>query len=97
MANECMLTTFDNPYDPFEQFTSWRLFDIEKGYNSSERLARFVNLSDELSEVEENIEIERAIDEVIKYDFLNIYKKVRRNNTNNSEQKEQNNSANESQ
>ena len=92
-----MLTTFDNPYDPFEQFTSWRLFDIEKGYNSSERLARFVNLSDELSEVEENIEIERAIDEVIKYDFLNIYKKVRRNNTNNSEQKEQNNSANESQ
>lgn len=92
-----MLTTFDNPFDPFEQFTSWRLFDLEKGYNSSERLARFVNLSDELSEVEENIEIERAIDEVIKYDFLNIYKKVRRNNPNNLEQNNLNNSANESQ
>lgn len=97
MANECMLTTVDNPFDPFEQFTSWRLFDLEKGYNSAERLARFVNLSDELSEVEENIEIERAIDEVIKYDFLNIYKKVKRNNPDNSEQKEQNNSDNESQ
>ena len=29
----CMLTTFDNPFDPFEQFTSWFLFDTEKGYN----------------------------------------------------------------
>lgn len=94
MANECMLTTFDNPFDPFEQFTSWRLFDLEKGYNSSERLARFVNLSDDLSETEENAEIERAIDEVIKYDFLNIYRKVRRKET---EQKELNNSNNESQ
>ena len=91
-----MLTTFDNPFDPFEQFTSWRLFDLEKGYNSSERLARFVNLSDELSETEENAEIERAIDEVIKYDFLNIYKKVRRNSNNKTEQKEQNNSDDES-
>ena len=28
----CMLTTIDNPFDPFEQFTSWMLFDKEKGY-----------------------------------------------------------------
>ena len=29
-----------------------------------------------MSEQEENAEIERAIDEIIKYDFRNIYKKV---------------------
>ena len=23
MASKCMLTTVDNPFDPFEQFTSW--------------------------------------------------------------------------
>ncbi len=78
MLKECMLTTIDNPYDPFEQFTSWDLFDHEKGYNTKERLARFVQLTDEMTEKEESEEIERAIDECIKYDPLNIYKKVTR-------------------
>ena len=73
-----MLTTFDNPYDPFEQFTSWNLFDVEKGYNTCSYLGRIVRLSDELSEQEESEEIERAIDEIIKYDYASIYKKVTR-------------------
>jgi len=71
-----MLTTFDNPYDPFEQFTSWFLFDVEKGYNSCDYLGRIARTSDQLSEEENELEIERAIDEIIKYDFMNIYKKV---------------------
>ena len=75
---QCRLTTFDNPFDPFEQFTSWLLYDKEKGYNTSEYLARIVNVSSDMSEKEENEEIERAIDEIIKYDFLNIYKKVKK-------------------
>ena len=78
MSNECMLTTFDNPFDPFEQFTSWFMFDIEKGYYSCSYLARIANLSDEMSQRERDSEIERAIDEIIKYDFCNIYKKVQR-------------------
>ena len=78
MVKECMLTTFDNPYDPFEQFTSWNLFDVEKGYNTCSYLGRIVRLSDELSEQEESEEIERAIDEIIKYDYASIYKKVTR-------------------
>ena len=70
------LTTIDNPFDPFEQFTSWLLFDKEKGYNSCEYLARIAHTSDQLSEEENDMEVERAIDEIIKYDFRNIYKKV---------------------
>ena len=81
MSNEFMLTTIDNPFDPFEQFTSWFLFDVEKGYNTCSRLARIANISDELSEKEVDEEIERAIDEIIKYDFMNIYKKVKREKT----------------
>lgn len=75
---EYMLTTFDNPYDPFEQFDSWFLFDVEKGYNSCSRLARIAQFSDDFTQLEIDKEIERAIDEIIKYDFMNIYKKVQR-------------------
>lgn len=76
LNNKCMLTTFDNPYNPFEQFTSWFLFDVEKGYNTCSYLGRIARTSDQLSEEENELEIERAIDEIIKYDFRNIYKKV---------------------
>ena len=76
MSAECMITTIDNPFDPFEQFTSWFLFDVEKGYNTCAFLARIVKDSDEYSELESNEAREQAIDEMIKYDFLNIYKKV---------------------
>ena len=76
MANNCMLTTFDNRFDPFEQFTSWFMFDVEKGYNSCAYLARIAKLTDDMSDQEISDEINRAIDEIIKYDFMNIYKKV---------------------
>lgn len=78
----CMLTTFDNPYNPFTQFQKWLLFDAEKGYNSCAYLARIARTSDEFTEEENNQEIERAIDEIIKYDFLNIYKKIYKNSKN---------------
>ena len=76
MTKVCMLTTFDNPFDPFEQFTSWFLFDTEKGYNTCGKLARIAKSSDSFTDKENSEEIERAIDEIIQYDFMNIYKKV---------------------
>ena len=79
MSKECMLSTIDNPFDPFEQFVQWFLFDIEKGYNSCSLLARIINLSDDMSEPEVDAETERAIDAIIENDVLNIYKKVTRN------------------
>ena len=82
MSSECMLTTVDNPFDPFEQFTSWQLFDIEKGYNTCSYLARIAHLSDDMTQKEEDEEIERAIDEIIMVNPLDIYKKVRRQEKN---------------
>lgn len=77
-SNQCALTTFDNPYDPFEQFPLWFLFDVGKGYNSCAYLARIAQTSEQFSEQENEEEIERAIDEIVRYDFRNIYKKVKR-------------------
>lgn len=76
MTHNPMLTTFDNPYDPFTQFQQWFLFDAEKGYNSCGILARIARTSDELSDEENEEEVSRAIDEIIKYDFRNIYTKT---------------------
>lgn len=73
-----MLTTIDNPFDPFDDFTSWFMFDVEKGYNSCSYVARIAKTSEQFTEKENNEEIERAIDEIIEHDFLNIYVKVKR-------------------
>ena len=70
------ITTIDNPYDPFDQYTEWMLYDEEKGYHTTSLLGRIARTSDELSDEENDAEVERAIDEIIKYDFLNIYVKV---------------------
>ena len=80
MSKECMLSTVDNEINPFEDIVAWRLFDIEHGYYSSERLAKVVQplLKEDMTQQEENEAIEFAIDTIIKNDFLNIFKKVYR-------------------
>lgn len=78
MAVQYALTTIDNPYDPFEQFTQWFLFDEEMGYHSTSYLGRIARTSDQLSDAENDEEIERAIDEIIRFDFQGIYKKVKK-------------------
>ena len=70
-----MLTTVDNPYDPFDNFKEWYMYDVQKGYNSSSYLARIAKTSDEMTEFENDEEIERAIDEIMKFN-PGIYKKV---------------------
>ena len=77
-SSECRLTTVDNPYNPFTEFDSWFLYDTEKGYNSCGYLARIAKTSSELSDQENDEEVERAIDEIIKNDFTNLYRKVRK-------------------
>lgn len=73
---QCMLTTIDNPYNPFTQFNQWFLFDVEKGYDSCGYLDRIAHTSDEFSDEENIDETERAIDEILKYDFTNMRKKI---------------------
>lgn len=73
---QVLLTTNDNPYNPFENFIEWFMFDTEKGYNTCGKLDRLVKIVDGMSELEKEIEYERAIDTLIKIDPLDLYKKV---------------------
>ena len=77
MVQTSMLSTIDNPFNPFDDFASWYMFDIDKGYNCSERVARLANLSSELTESEANEAIEKAIDDLIVADPLGLFVKVK--------------------
>lgn len=87
--NDCMLTTFDNPYDPFEQFEEWFLFDVEKGYNTCAYMGRLSKITDDMSQKEIDEECDRVMDKIIKYDFMNIYKKVCRDMSKETEETEE--------
>ena len=76
MTKQVSITTFDNPYNPLDDFTSWFMFDVEKGYYTCAKIARLINLTDDMTDDEEIEEIERAIDRLIEIDPLDIYIKV---------------------
>lgn len=73
---ESMLTTIDNPYNPFVDWDRWYAFDEAHQYHTTSFLARLVNGSDELSEADQSAAIEDAIDEVVKENVLGLYVKV---------------------
>jgi hypothetical protein len=71
-----MLTTEDNPYNPFMQFNEWRAYDEAQGYYTLSFLARIVKTSDELSEADQTLAIEQAIEEIVEENVLGIYLRV---------------------
>lgn len=76
MTTEHMLSTSDNPWNPFTQFNEWYAWDQQAGYNTTGYLARVVKTSDELSEADQSLAYEQAIDEILKEDILGLYIKV---------------------
>lgn len=79
MAEEqLMLTTVDNPYDPFNDFPRWLAFDTSMGYNTTGLLARIVKTSDDLSESDQVIATNQAIREIVEINVLGVYRAVTR-------------------
>lgn len=73
---EVLLTTIDNPYNPFTQWNEWLAYDTLKGYNTCAYLARIVSSSLELSEEDQQIAFNDAVNEIIRLNVLGIYRKV---------------------
>lgn len=73
---EVMLTTIDNPYDPFTQFDEWFAFDESKGYHTCAYLARVTRSSSELSLKDQSLAIVDAINSICSENVLGIYRKV---------------------
>lgn len=73
---QSMLTTVDNPYDPFENFQEWYAHDERLGHHSSALLARVCMSSDDLSESDMNLAIDQAIDEIVELNASGVHRKV---------------------
>lgn len=70
------LTTKDNPFSPFKDFDDWLLYDIQHNYGTLNYFARVCRTTNDMTDEEITIENERAVDQIIKNDIFDMYKKV---------------------
>ena len=71
-----MLSTSDNPWNPWTHFTEWYAFDMQAGYHTLPYLARITVSSDELSAADQDLAVEQAIEEIIRLNINGMYVKV---------------------
>ena len=79
MDNDIMLTTIDNPFNPFIDFDDWLQFDEDKGYFTNQFLARVVTSSSELGDAQQENLIAAAIEEIVEENINGMYRVVDRN------------------
>lgn len=77
---KAMLTTLDNPFNPFTQFEEWFAYDTYKGYHTCSYLARITVSADSLSEPDQERADELAMDEIVEMNLTGNYVKVTREN-----------------
>jgi hypothetical protein len=77
-----MLSTSDNPWNPFTHFKEWYSWDMAHGYNTSGLLDRVAKTSMDLSDADFERAIEDAIDEIVKYNVSGVHIKVVNPNAN---------------
>lgn len=74
-----MLSLATNPYDPFTQYDLWLKFDHEEGFDTAGLFARILSTSDAISDADQELAEEQAIDGIINNpSFKGLYKKLER-------------------
>jgi len=73
---EYMLTTVDNPFNPFTEFDEWFAFDRQMGYNTPSFLDRIAKVSDDISQPDQLLAIQHAIDEIVEENVSGMWRKV---------------------
>lgn len=75
-VEDVMLSTIDNPWDPFTHYEEWYAWDAAAGYNTPALLARVTISSNELSEFDQELDITRAINEIVSENVSGMHRKV---------------------
>ena len=71
-----MLTTIDNPWNPWTHYDEWYDYDRAKGYDTPGYLARICKTSLDLSDADQELAIDDAINEIVNTNPLQIYVKI---------------------
>jgi len=77
-TTEYMLTTVDNPFDPFTMFDEWLDYDTRMGYDTAAFLGRVANVSNDLSEPDQALAVQAAIDQIVEENVSGMWRKVSR-------------------
>lgn len=76
---DSMLSLRSNPYNPFTEYELWLNFDHKEGFDTAGLLARCVSTSDAISEADQELAVEQAIDSILDNpSFDGLYMKVTR-------------------
>lgn len=73
---EYMLSTVNNPYNPFRDFKEWLAWDTNAGYNTLGYLARIAVVSPDLSDADYSAAVDNAMDEIIEENLYGVHCKV---------------------
>jgi hypothetical protein len=73
---DMMLTTIDNPFDPFVQWDQWKRFDEDMKYFTCNYLARIAKTSDDLSDADYSKAVDDAINEIVSFNINGMYRKT---------------------
>lgn len=76
LKEEYIISTSDNPYNPWTQFDEWFNYDVVHGYNTCSILARLCEVSTDLGEREELLSYYDAAEKMLNYNVTGNYVKV---------------------
>lgn len=68
-----LLSTSDNPWNPWTEWDQWFSYDTQAGHHTLNYLARIVTSSDELSEADQDLAYDLAVEEILRLNVNGLY------------------------
>lgn len=80
MAEDTMITTIDNPYNPFTDYEKWYADDVAMGYNTCSLLGRLTPADDD-SMSDDTVAglVEYGQDELLRLNPTGMFAKIHKN------------------
>lgn len=75
-TKDWMISTSDNPYNPWTQFHEWFVWDETNGYHTCQRLAKLSDFTDDLGDTEELLSYYDAAEKLLLYNVPGNYIRV---------------------